>query len=105
MLLVRDDCGLSDTMRLLCCKPELVPDEYAGRALGYQLLEKWARMGIGVTLLPGSQISDPTHARPVVLSDGSAALITFDAPWAPRQEARPSFGSMTACLSQADPNH
>ena len=64
ILLVQDACGLSDTVRLLFRKADLAPDECEGRALGYHMLEKSARMGIGVTLLPASQVPDWTHARP-----------------------------------------
>lgn len=97
-LLVPDDCGLSDTVRILFRKANLEMDEYEGRALGYHVLEKWARMGIGVTLLPASHVVDTDYARPVKISDGSFAAIEFEAQWSEAQEARASFNALIACL-------
>lgn len=99
VLLVPDDCGLSDTVRILFRDAKLELDEYEGRALGYNVLEKWARMGIGVTLLPMSQVADESFARPLKLSDDSFAMITFEAFWAVGQEGRKCFQTMVSCLT------
>lgn len=98
-LLVPDDCGLSDTVRVLFRDAKLASDEYEGRALGYQVLEKWARMGIGVTLLPASHVTDTAFARPFKTNGGSIALIEFEAQWTPGQEVRKSFKTVMSCLS------
>ncbi len=98
VLLVSDDCGLSDTVRIMFNDAKLILDEYEGRALGYNVLEKWARMGIGITLLPASQVNDLDFARPLRVSDDNIGVIQFDAYWTEAQERRSCFEPMMACL-------
>ncbi len=98
VLLVPDDCGLSDTVRTLFREAQVPLAEYEGRALGYPILEKWARMGLGITLLPASQITDTSFARPIRAPDGTFSMIDFEAHWTPGQETRRSFAAMLKCL-------
>jgi len=98
ILLVPDDCGLSETVRFLFQDQNLEMDEYEGRALAYQVLEKWAHMGIGVTLLPASQVTKPEFARPLKSADQTLASIQFQAQWVARQEDGPHFQDIMACL-------
>lgn len=98
LLLVQDNCGLSDAVRILFRDNNVPLEEYEGRALGYHVLEKWARMGIGVTMLPASKVSEVSAAQPISLTNGSPAIIAFNAYWLRGQESRPSYATMAACL-------
>lgn len=99
MLLVQDDCGLSTTVRNLFRDNQLTLNEYEGRALGYHILEKWARLGIGVTLVPASKVTDVTYARRIDDNSGSSVTLTFEASWNRTQEINPTFQSVISCLS------
>ncbi|SNZ19190.1 LysR family transcriptional regulator [Cohaesibacter gelatinilyticus] len=98
ILLVPDDCGLSDTVRFLFQDQKLTMDEYEGRALAYHVLEKWAHLGIGATVLPASQVTRTDYARPLKTTDDTFASIQFEAHWMARQETRSSFDALMACL-------
>jgi DNA-binding transcriptional LysR family regulator len=91
VLMVGDDCGLSVAVRTLIRDHQVALTEYAGKALGYGVLEKWARLGIGIALLPASKVADLSRARRLNDRSGSPILIAFRACWKPSQEARPSF--------------
>ncbi len=96
ILLVQETCGLSDSVRVLFSQNGLEPEEYEGRALGYHVLEKWASMGIGATLLPASHVSDVNYARPIEVNSGQLADIAFVLCWARSQEMRPYFSQVVS---------
>ncbi len=101
MLLVPDDCGLSDTVRFLFQEQNLELDAYEGRALAYHVLENWAHLGIGVTILPASQVTKPEFASPLRSATDNIVSIQFDAYWMASQEQRKSFGTIISCLGMA----
>jgi len=98
ILLVPDDCGLSDNVRFLFQANGLEMDTYEGRALAYHVLENWAHLGIGVTLLPASQVTKPEFAAPLKSTDNVQISIQFEAQWSQRQEATSRFEAMMSCL-------
>ncbi len=98
ILLVPDDCGLSDTVRFLFQDQNLELDAYEGRALAYHVLEHWAHLGIGATILPASQVTQPEFASPLRAAAGGIASIQFEAHWMVSQEHRKSFGPLMSCL-------
>lgn len=98
ILLVQDGCGLSATVRDLFRDNQLKMEEYEGRALGYHILEKWARLGIGVTLVPASKVSDVTYARRLDDSLGTSVTITYEASWNKTHEAQANFQTVIKCL-------
>ncbi len=98
ILLVPDDCGLSDTVRFLFQDQNLELDAYEGRALAYHVLENWAHLGIGVTLLPASQVTKPEFASPLKSIEDNIVSIQFEAHWTANQEKRMSFGAILASL-------
>lgn len=98
LLMVGDDCGLSAVVRSLIRENQIVLTEYAGKALGYSVLEKWALLGIGVAFLPASKVTDPSRARRMNGASGSSLSIGFCACWKPSQEARPSFSLVRRAL-------
>lgn len=101
ILLVPDDCGLSDTVRFLFQDQNLELDVYEGRALAYHVLENWAHLGIGVTLLPASQVTKPEFASPLKSITDTIVSIQFEAHWTANQEKRKSFGAIISCLGIA----
>lgn len=77
-----EGCGLAAALRNLFYSRDFIFNEYAGRALSYQVLEDWAALGIGAAILPKSKISQKNeNARPLLLSDGKPAGITFQTIW------------------------
>jgi len=100
-LLVPDDCGLSDTVRFLFQDQNLELDAYEGRALAYHVLENWAHLGIGVTLLPASQVTKPEFASPLMSVTDTIVSIQFEAHWMARQENRKSHDAILSSLGVA----
>lgn len=56
---------------------------YEGQAVNYQVLEEWARVGVGSAILPRSKLSSADIGHPLVLGNGHPALIRFEAVWSP----------------------
>jgi DNA-binding transcriptional LysR family regulator len=98
ILLVGDDCGLAATIRNLFKDNKVPMTEYEGRALGYNVLEKWAQLGIGVALLPASKIADVTMARRLNDASGAPVSINFHVCWKPSLEQRPTFSGVMKAL-------
>ncbi len=98
ILLVTDDCGLSDTVRFLFQEQKLALDTYEGRALAYHVLENWAHLGIGVTLLPASLVTKPEFASTLKNASGHIISIEFGALWAAAQKERSDFDKVMSCL-------
>ncbi|EBA17602.1 transcriptional regulator, LysR family protein [Roseobacter sp. SK209-2-6] len=98
ILLVPDDCGLSDTVRFLFQNQKLKLHAYEGRALAYHVLEHWAHLGIGTTILPASQVTKPEFACPLGATVDNIVSIKFEAHWMASQEQRTSFNTIMSCL-------
>jgi DNA-binding transcriptional LysR family regulator len=80
-LLVPDSCGLTVLTRQLFRSRRLVLHQYEGKAVNYQVLEEWARVGVGSAILPRSKLSSPEIGHPIVLGNGHPCLIRFEAVW------------------------
>lgn len=98
ILLVGDDCGLAPTIRNLFKDNQVSLTEYGGKALGYNVLEKWAQLGIGIALLPASKIVDVSKARRLNDASGSIVSIDFHVCWKPSLEQRPTFSVVMKAL-------
>lgn len=98
ILLVGDDCGLSVAVRSLFRDNQIALNEYEGKALGYGVLEKWSKLGIGIALLPASKVADISHARRLNDNFGAPISICFYACWKPSQELRTSFATVLKAL-------
>jgi LysR family hydrogen peroxide-inducible transcriptional activator len=81
LLLVHDSCGLTRLTRHLFRARHLPLWEYEGQAVSYQVLEEWARAGIGSAILPQSKLSSTDIGRPIVLGNGQPALLRFEGVW------------------------
>ena len=78
-----DGCGLAAVMRGLFKKARLRLNEYSGQALSYQVMQDWADIGIGATVLPRSRFSPQFAPRtvPLLTNTQQAAQVSFDALW------------------------
>lgn len=98
VLMVGDNCGLSDAVRALFRDTQISLSEYEGKALGYGVLEKWAQLGIGIAILPASKVADLSRARRLIDSNGATVSINFCACWKSSQELRRSFSVVLKAL-------
>jgi LysR family transcriptional regulator, hydrogen peroxide-inducible genes activator len=80
-LMVPNECGLANTTREIFLTENIKLKEYAGKALSYQMLETWATLGIGSTLLPKSKLSAPQRARIVCDKKGYPLRIYYEMRW------------------------
>lgn len=100
-LLVHDACGLTRLTRQIFATRRLRLREYQGRAVSYQVLEEWARAGVGSAILPLSKLSSPGVGHPVVLGNGHPATIRYEALWAPSAIQAPHLQALTSCIKSA----
>jgi len=100
-LLVHDACGLTRLTRHLFAARRLVLREYEGQAVSYQVLEEWARVGVGSAILPLSKLSSPDVGRPIVLGNGHPAAIRYEAVWSPSTMQAPHLQALTESLKSA----
>ena len=80
-LMVPNECGLANITREIFHKENIKLKEYAGKALSYQMLETWATLGIGSTLLPKSKLSARNPARIVCDKKGDPLTIYYEIRW------------------------
>src|SRR5919112_457828 len=84
LLLVPDTCGLTTFTTQLFGAHGLPVRRYPGEASSYLVLDEWARLGLGVSILPESRLADP-HSSSRPLSDGGEEVeIFYEAVWDPR---------------------
>lgn len=78
-----DGCGLASVMRGMFKRARLRLNEYSGQALSYQVMQEWADIGIGATVLPRSKFSPQLVARtsPLLTQTKQPAQVSFDALW------------------------
>jgi DNA-binding transcriptional LysR family regulator len=90
-----EGCGLVGALRELFNSRNLAFNEYSGQALSYSVLEDWANLGIGATILPKSKISKKNkNARQLFLAIEKPAKIVFETIWnktAPQSETYKLF--------------
>jgi DNA-binding transcriptional LysR family regulator len=99
-LLVHDACGLTSSTRQLFQTRGLALKEYEGQAVTYQVLEEWARVGVGSAILPRSKLSSPALGHPIVLGNGHAAVLRFEAVWSAATTPAPHVAALTDHLSK-----
>jgi DNA-binding transcriptional LysR family regulator len=100
-LLVHDACGLTRLTRQLFASRRLTLKEYEGRAVSYQVLEEWTRVGVGSAILPESKLSAPGLGHPILLGNGHRATIRFEAVWLPATAMAPHLHALTRHLTSA----
>ncbi len=82
-VLCASGCGLAATTRALFGGAKLALKEYGGQALSFQVMQEWADLGIGATILPRSKLLPAfrDRAHPLLLAAGRPARVVFEAAW------------------------
>ncbi len=81
-VMVPDACGLAHATRNLFRSHRRQLRTYSGEAMSYQILEQWARLGIGAAILPCSKLSSPSAlATHIVDKRGKTVWLDFEAAW------------------------
>lgn len=78
-----DGCGLASITRALFRKARVRLKEYRGQALSYQVMQDWADIGIGATIVPESKLAPHyrARARPLLGQGRKQARVQFEAVW------------------------
>lgn len=78
-----DGCGLASITRALFRNAGLRLKEYRGQALSYQVMQEWADIGIGATIIPESKLAPHyrNRARPLLAHGRRPARVQFEAVW------------------------
>lgn len=100
-LLVHDACGLTRLTRHLFAARRLPLHAYEGRTESYQVLEEWARVGVGSAILPLSKLSSQELGRPIVLGNGHPAALRYEAVWSAAAMRAPHLQALTEELKSA----
>ena len=84
-------CGLASATRGIFDEAGVRLREYSGQALSFQVMQEWADLGIGATILPGSKVAPQfrTRVRRLMLGPKRPARVRFEAVWT-RDHARPA---------------
>jgi DNA-binding transcriptional LysR family regulator len=80
-ILVPDTCGLTTFTTQLFQAHEMPLRTYPGEAAGYQVLEDWAKLGLGSALLPRSKLTSPEAPHRPLTDEGREVQISFEAVW------------------------
>ena len=82
-VLSHDGCGLADATRCLFEDAGLKIREYTGHTLSYQVMQEWADIGIGATILPRSKIASEYRdkAQRLMIDAKKPARIRYEAFW------------------------
>lgn len=81
-VMVPDVCGLAQATRALFRKHRRKLNEYPGEALGYQVLEEWAALGLGAAVLPKSKIQFPQRGIYALMDKKDREItLNFEAVW------------------------
>ena len=82
-VLTPDVCGLAATVQALFDERGFRLKKYPGQALSYDVLQEWAALGIGATILPQSKISLPNRNRAsaLLLAPDREATVRHEVIW------------------------
>jgi hypothetical protein len=72
-----EGCGLASSLREMFRTAGYEFRQYAGQAVSYSVLEDWASLGIGATILPRSKISKNSSNARALFLEGKPASITL----------------------------
>lgn len=111
LILVPDACGLTTFTRDLFAEQGLSLKQYPGEAATYRVLEEWAELGLGISVLPRSKLRTPNApCRP--LYDGASEVeIFYEMVWNPASPMSGEFRLIAEAMLQTAydqrqvPNH
>ncbi len=91
-LMVPNECGLANTTRELFKQKNLNLKEYSGKALSYQMLETWANLGIGATILPKSKVLSEDNSTQMIFDEsGKPLMIDYEMVWNNKNSENTNF--------------
>lgn len=104
LILVPDACGLTTFTRDLFAEQGLALKQYPGEAATYRVLEEWAELGLGISVLPRSKLRTPNApCRP--LYDGASEVeIFYEMVWNPASPMSEEFRLIAEAMLQAAPD-
>ena len=82
-MLSYDGCGLAIATRRLFEDAGFKIREYTGHTLSYQVMQEWADIGIGATILPRSKITSEYRdkAQRLMIDAKNPARLRYEAFW------------------------
>jgi len=82
-ILSHDGCGLATATRKLFTDAGIKLKEYSGQTMSYQVMQEWADLGIGATILPRSRLSPDYRdkAQRLLITAKRPARIKVEAYW------------------------
>jgi DNA-binding transcriptional LysR family regulator len=102
LILVPDQCGLTAFTVELFARSGITLHRYPGEAANYQVLEKWAELGLGAALLPVSKVGDPGHRARELQHDGQPVLINYEAAWRDDSPARAEVAALVDAITSEE---
>lgn len=81
LVLVTEECGLTEVVRTALSSAGVAPDTHKARATSYQRLLEWADLGLGDAILPASRVP-PAQAASLLYAAGQSVTISYEAVWA-----------------------
>ena len=95
-VLCPNGCGLATTTRRLFEETRTPLREYSGQALSVQVMQEWADIGIGATIVPQSKVAPQfrTKARRLMLGSKKPARVRFEAVWMKEQAYPAHVGAL-----------
>ncbi|WP_433172012.1 LysR family transcriptional regulator [Actinoallomurus sp. CA-150999] len=80
-ILVPDTCGLTTFTTQLFQAHELPLRTYPGEAASYNVLQDWAKLGLGSAMVPRSKVTSPDVPHRPLTDHGREVQISFEAVW------------------------
>jgi DNA-binding transcriptional LysR family regulator len=99
LILVPDACGLTRFTHQLFEARDRVPRTYPGEASSYQVLEEWARLGLGTALLPESRVTASKGSHRKLYDDGDEVAIFYEAVWSARSPMASELAQLADAIS------
>ncbi|MBO8196388.1 LysR family transcriptional regulator [Streptomyces oryzae] len=80
-ILVPDTCGLTTFTTQLFQAHELPLHTYPGEAASYNVLQDWAKLGLGSAMVPRSKLASSNVPHRPLMDHGREVQISFEAVW------------------------
>jgi len=76
-----EGCGLAGATKELFKQHDLELILYRGQAINYSIMEQWAGLGIGSTILPASKVSDNNSSAMIIKANKKTVLLQYEIAW------------------------
>jgi DNA-binding transcriptional LysR family regulator len=100
LILVPDACGLTRFTQQLFESHGRPPRTYPGEPSSYRVLEEWANLGLGTALLPLSKLAAPGAEHRLLLDEGEAVDIFYEAVWNPRSPLATQLAGLADAITR-----